>query len=403
MHSQTILATLTTARVRIARLLVIFSFVWPFINAHYFFPQAEFEVNFLPVLLAVVLAPDIFAADGLALVLLAGAIAVAAFWGSADAVMRLAIGAVPCIFLFNFQEYCVKNKEELIPRSLAYRVLQLFVGFSVLQWVDFYVHSAIPEWVTEGLSVLVPRYLGHPYDELGLRGVQGWASEPSGAAVVCLCFAVVAAYQDPKRRLRILLLLCALVLVNKSVYGMALVAILSLIYLASLKRRRYTILGLGLLAAGIVFYVSNSARLDEVVQTMMLYGANPGFNIDLARINQIVFPLVAFPGIYKPFAVFGVEMQPMGLLPLLVGYGSIFGLGLYLRLVFVRSSLRNVQSFPVALTMLFVLSFIVPADLTPAIVAFAYAATPNTGLSRKTAWYEKLVKKAQQAYATPGV
>jgi hypothetical protein len=403
MHSKAILAALTNLRVRMVRFLVIFSFVWPFLNANYFFPQAEFEVNFLPVLLAVVLAPEIFAADGIALVFLAGTLAVAAFWGSSDAVMRLAIGAVPCIFLLNFQEYCVQNRKELIPRSLAYRVLQLFVGFSVLQWVDFYVHSAIPGWVTDALTVLVPRYLGHPYDELGLRGVQGWASEPSGAGVVCLCFAIIAAHQDPKRRLRILLLLLILVLVNKSVYSMALVAILSLVYLASLQRRRYAVIGFVLLAAGVVFYVSTSARLDEVIQTMMLYGANPGFNIDFARINQIVFPLVAFPGIYKPFTVFGVEMQPMGLLPLLAGYGSIFGLALYLRLALFKSSLRNAQSFPVAVTMLFILSFIVPPDLTPAIVAFAYAATPKRGLSRKPSWYEKVMKKAQQAYATSGV
>jgi len=399
MHSRDILAALTKVRVQMARLLVIFSFVWPFINANYFFPKAEFEINFLPVFLAVALAPEIFAADGVALALLAGGLSIAAIWGSSDAVMRVAIGAVPCIFLFNFHSYCINHEEELIPGSLAYRVLQIFVGFSVIQWVDFYVHAVIPGWFTDALTVLVPRYLGHPYDELGLRGVQGWASEPSGAAVICLCFGVVAAYQDPKRRLRILLLLVLLVLVNKSVYGMALVAILSLIYLTSLQRKRYSVIGFVLLAAGVAFYASSSARLGEVMETMVLYGADPGFNIDLARINQIAFPLAAFPKIYEPFTVFGVEMQPMGLLPLLVGYGSIFGLALYLRLIF-KSSLKNVQSFPVALMMLFVLSFIVPPDLTPAIVAFAYVATPNTGLSHKTAWYEKLMKKAQHAYAT---
>jgi hypothetical protein len=91
------------------------------------------------------------------------------------------------------------------------------------------------------------------------------------------------------------------------------------------------------------------------------------------------------------------------LLPLLAGYGSIFGLALYLRLALFKSSLRNAQSFPVAVTMLFILSFIVPPDLTPAIVAFAYAATPKRGLSRKPSWYEKVMKKAQQAYATSGV
>ncbi len=401
MHSKAILAALTKLRVRTARSLVIFSFVWPFVNANYFFPQAEFEVNFLPVLLAVVLAPEIFAADGIALALLAGALAVAAFWGSTDAVMRLVVGAVPCIFLLNFQKHCVQNNEELIPRSLAYRVLQLFVGFSVLQWVDFYVHSAIPGWVTEALSVWVPRYSGHPYDELGLRGVQGWASEPSGAAVVCFSFAVVAIQQDPKKRLRALLLLAILLLVNKSVYSLALLIMLGLIYLRFIRHKRYIALGLAVLAAGILFYASTSVRLAEVVEKALFYGADPGLNIDLARVNQIVFPLMAFPKLYVPFTVFGVEMQPLGLLPLLVGYGSILGLALYLRLVLFKLSFRNARSWPLALVTLALLSLVVPSDLTPAIIAFGYAAAPTVGVVAKMTWYQRLIRKAEEAYATP--
>jgi hypothetical protein len=401
MHSKAILAALTKLRIHTARVLVIFSFVWPFLNANYFFPQAEFEVNFLPVLLAAVLAPEIFAADGIALVFLTGAMAVAAFWGSTDAVMRLVVGAVPCIFLLNFQEHCVQSKEELIPHLLAYRVLQLFVGFSVLQWLDFYVHSAIPGWVTDTLTVLVPRYLGHPYDDLGLRGVQGWASEPSGAAVVCFSFAVVAIQQDPKKRLRTLLLLAILLLVNKSVYGMALLVMLGLIYLGFSRHKRYSILGLVMLAAGMVFYASTSVRLTEVGEKVLLYGADPSLNIDLARVNQIVFPLVAFPKLYIPFTVFGVEMQPLGLLPLLVGYGSVFGLALYLRLAFFKLPFRNARSLPLALVTLVLLSLVVPSDLTPAVIAFGYAIAPTVDVVPKMAWYQRLIRKAEEAYATP--
>jgi hypothetical protein len=401
MQSQAILTELTELRLGIARFLVIFSFVWPFINANYLFPQAEFEVNFLPVLLAVVLAPEIFAADGIAMVLLGGTLAVAAFWGSTNAVLRLAIGAVPCLFLINFQQYCLSHKQELIPQSIAYRTLQVFVGFSVLQWVDFYVHPVIPGLVTNILTTVVPRYSGQPYDELGLRGVQGWASEPSGAAVVCFSFAVVAVQQDPKKRWRVLLILAILLLVNKSVYGLVLLLILGLVYLLFIRHKSYSILGLATLAAGILLYASRSVRLTEVIETALLYGADPSLNIDLARVNQIVFPLVAFPKLYMPFNVFGVEMQPLGLLPLLVGYGSVLGLALYLRLAFFKLPLQNARSLPLAFVALVLLSLVVPSDLIPAIIAFGYAVAPTTGVAPNMTWYQRLTRKAEEAYAAP--
>jgi len=393
--------SLNKLRLGLMRALVALSFVWPFINANYFFPQAEFEVNFLPVFVAAAIAPEILAADGVALALLTGTLAFAATYGSMDAVLRIAIGAFPCIFLLNLQQYCVRSNKELIPRSLAYRTLQLFVSFSVLQWIDFYVHSVIPGWITDLLTVLVPRYSGHPYDELGLRGVQGWASEPSGAAVISLCFAVVAVRQDPRRRLWVLLWLCILVVVNKSIYGMVLVAVFGFICLARRKYKWHSIIGLGLLTAGFLIYALKSARLEEVVATMVLYGADPAINIDLARVNQMLLPLAAFPGIYKPFTIFGVDMQPMGLLPLLVGYGSVFGLSLYARLVFFKLPLRNLQSSTLALLMLLMISFVVPPDLIPAIVAFTYALTPTTGLPRKDIWHERVANKLHGAYAAP--
>jgi hypothetical protein len=42
------------------------------------------------------------------------------------------------------------------------------------------------------MAVIVPRYMDAPYDDLGTRGVQGWASEPSSAAMTCFSFCAVA-------------------------------------------------------------------------------------------------------------------------------------------------------------------------------------------------------------------
>ncbi len=401
MDSRTIELAFTKGRLRLAKALVVLAFVWPFININYFFPRADFEVNFLPVLLAVAIAPDILAADGTALLLLAGTLAVAASWGSTDAVLRIVIGAIPCLFLLNFQQYCLSHGKELIPASIAYRTLQLFVAFSALQWMDFYLHPVIPGWLTNILTILIPRYSGLPYDEFGMRGVQGWASEPSGAAVVCFSFALVAAKQAPRRRLAIVLLLAVLLVVNKSIYGLLLLAVLALIYLSSFRYKRYSVIAISFCAVGLFYYAGSSTRLDEVIANTLLYGADPTLNIDLARVNQIVFPILAFPRIFRPFTAFGIEMQPLGLMPLLLGYGSVMGLGLYLRLAFFKFPLRRVKSLPLALIALAFLSFVVPSDLVPAIIAFTYAVIPAGELVPTMTWYEKVFRKAQQAYATP--
>ena len=66
MNSTAIMMAATKGRLRLARFLILVGFVWPFINANYFFRDAEFEVNFLPALLAVLIAPEILASDGIA-------------------------------------------------------------------------------------------------------------------------------------------------------------------------------------------------------------------------------------------------------------------------------------------------------------------------------------------------
>ncbi len=400
MKGSAITAFVMAARFRAAQFLVVLCFVWPFINVNHFFPQWDVEVNFVPIFLAIMILPEVLLADGLSALLLAATIAVSALWGLPEAVLRILIGGIPCLFLLNLQQYCLSRNKELIPRFVAYRTLQLFVGFSLLQWFSLYVSPVIPASFTELLATVVPRYSGEPYDEFGIRGVQGWASEPAAGAMMCFAFAVVAAQQDPKKRFRILVLLSILLTVNKSVYAIALLTMLGVVYLLSLRRKWYTVISLGLLSLAVFIYASTSGRIDDFVKSAAIYGITPDTNFQLFRITQIIYPLIAFPKVYTPVYLYDRYLEPVGLLPLLVGYGSIAGLTFYLRMAFFKFKLRDVRSVPLAMTTLFVLSFLVPPDLIPAIVALAYALAPVGEFSEKVTWYEKLIKKAQQAYAT---
>jgi len=69
-------------------------------------------------------------------------------------------------------------------------------------------------------------------------------------------------------------------------------------------------------------------------------------------------------------------MQPLGLLPLLVGYGSVFGLLLYYRVIFRSFRLRSGIWRPLGLASILLLSFMSSPNFIPAIVAFTYAMTP---------------------------
>lgn len=400
MKSTAVLPFLTAARFRAAQFLVALCFVWPFINVNHFFPQWDVEVNFLPIFLAMMVLPEVLLADGFSVLLLAATFVVSAVWGTPEAVLRLSIGSIPCLFLLNLQQYCLRRGKELIPRFIAYRTLQLFVGVSLFQWYSLYVSPVIPKWFTELLATVVPRYSGEPYDEFGIRGVQGWASEPAAAAMMCFAFAVVAAQQDPKKRFRILLLFAILLAVNKSVYAIGLLAMLGIVYLLSFKRKRYTVISLALLSLAAFFYISSSTRIDEFARSTAIYGMTPDTNFELFRLTQIFYPLAAFPQVYQPIYLYDRYLEPVGLLPLLVGYGSVIGLGLYLRMCFFKFRLKDARSVPLALATLFVLSFLVPPDLVPVIIAAAYALTPVGGISQKVVWYERVLSKMQQAYAT---
>ena len=400
MQSSAVAESLTAFRFQLARLLVVISFVWPFININHFFPQSDVEINFLPVFVASMMMPEVLAADGIALTLLAATLGVSVLWGSENAVLRVVIAAVPCLFLLNFHQYCLRRGRDLIPCSIAYRGLQLFVAFSFLQWFSFYIFSVIPGWLTEALSTIVPRYSGEPYDEFGVRGVQGWASEPAAGAMMCLSFAVVAAQQNPKRHLPTLVLLALLLPVNKSVYAIGLLAMWGLVYLFSLRSKWYAITGLSLLSLTLFVFISTSSRIEDFLTSAVIYGIEPESNFQLFRINQIIYPLTFFPRIYKPIWLFDRYIEPIGLLPVLLGYGSVAGLAFYGRLAFFKFPLRRVNSVLLVFTTLFVLSFLVPPDLVPAIVGFAYALTPTSEVAPRITWYEKLIRKAQQAYAT---
>ena len=96
---------------------------------------------------------------------------------------------------------------------------------------------------------------------------------------------------------------------------------------------------------------------------------------------QITYPLLSFPKIYSPVTLFQLDMEPLGLLPLLVGYGSIVGCVFYIRFVFRSFCSARVVSVPLALAAMFVLSLMSPADFVPVVVAFTYALAPSEASS----------------------
>jgi hypothetical protein len=397
-ESGAIIATLTRSRLAIARFLMLISFVWPFLNYDTFSPGSTVEINFLPALVAAIIAPEILLADGISCILLGGTIAVSAIWGSTDSSLRVLVGAIPCIFLLNWQKICLARKIELIPKSLAYRTLQVFVGFSIIQWFSYRVFSIIPGFVESCLAAIIPRYYGDQF--IGTRGVQGWASEPSGAAVTCFAWAVVAVQQDPAKRFRLLVLLGILTIVNGSVYALGLFTMFGIVCILSLKKTWPIIIGAIILLGGISQFARHSARFEELGENVEVQGLQFDVNQEFYRINQIVLPLASFPRIYQPAYVFGLDVQPLGLLPMLVGYGSILGLSLYVRLVFLKQRIGASKSPLLALIVAFMLSFTVPADLIPAIVAFAYALSPRSAISLRETWYQRAARACRQAYAT---
>jgi len=361
----------------LARFLVVVSFVWPFINTNYFLPESQVEINFLPVFLAIGLAPELLFEDLISLFLIVAAVAAAAIWGTVDSALRLIIGAVPCLFLVCLYRYFLRRGKELIPRPVAYWALLIFVGFCALQYVNFEVFPLIPDWLTKALTVIVPRYMDTPYDELGTRGVQGWASEPSSAAMTCFSFCAVAMQQDPKKRWRILFLFCVLGALNKSVYALLFLILLGIACLCQPGRKRHALVALVPFGAVVSYFVLQSSRIAEVRESLLLFGANQDVNRELLRFGQLIYPLSAFPGMYHPVDVFEISMKPLGLFPLLIGYGSVIGAVLYWRLAFRGLRLSQAEWRSLGFATVLVLSFMSSPDFIPVIVAFAYGLAPN--------------------------
>lgn len=362
-------------RLQLARLLIVVSFVWPFVNTAHFYPDSTIETNFFLLFLAIGLAPEALLNDKWSLLLLIPAVGVAALASSVEAGLRIVIGVIPLLFLLGlYRSFAIRGRE-LIPRLVAYRAMQAFVGFSVVQYIDQNFVSIIPGWLTDALTVLVPRYTSTPYDEFGIRGVQGWASEPSAAAMTCLAFATVAVLQQPEKRWRVLGLFAAMALLNKSIYAIALLALFGLALLFEMKNKMATLSALVPLVGGVAYFIVHSGRVLELRSNILIYGLSETSNRELLRLGQIIYPLTVFPGIYKPVELFGIKMEPLGLLPLLVGYGSVIGCLIYYRVVIARLLSLRLKSLTLALVSAAVFSFVISPDFVPIAVAFAYTVT----------------------------
>ena len=370
--------TLPSARLAAARFLVAFSFVWPYFNYTLIDPYSQVEINFLPVFLAALLLPEVTVREKWSILLSLPAFCIAFIWGNPTAPLRLATGIIPLHFVLNLTCHLRERGRDLLPPDLAYRVFQIFVGFSVAQAIDFQLLPIFPGWLTNTLVSILPRYSGMPYDEFGIHGVQGWASEPSGAAVMGVAFALVAIAQRPSRRWRVLALFMALTAVNKSVYAVMLLVLLSVGCLATLTRKRYALLASAPIGAIILFLIVRSARLVDLRSDLLINGASSGTNNELARIAQIFGPLSQFPFVYKPPLLFGgIVLEPMGLLPLAVGYGSVLGIVWLLYILRRNLPLRQVPLRPLALIAGAVLLILTAPDFIPAVVALAYFMVPR--------------------------
>jgi hypothetical protein len=372
--------TLFPQRVDIARFLVAFCFVWPFFNYNLVDPGNMMEINFLPVFLAAALLPEIALREWRSILLSLPVFAIAAFGASPVEAMRVGIGIIPLHFLLNLARHLERRSISLLPPGLAYRVLQAFVLFSIVQTVNFQVFPVIPDWLTQILTDIVPRYAAVPYDDLGIRGVQGWASEPSGAAVICSAFALVAIWERRDRRWRVLSLLLLLVVVNKSIYSILLAALLGLCCILTLRRKSYALAAFIPLSMAAIFYIAFSSRLAELHTSILSDGANSESNRELFRFAQIFTPLIQFPHVYKPQVLFDtVVAEPLGLLPLVLGYGSFMGAIWLGWIVWRNFRLRKTPLRPFALVAAFIVFMITPPDLIPAVVALAVYLAPKHG------------------------
>jgi hypothetical protein len=371
--------TFAPTRLALARMLVVFSFIWPFFNYQLVDPSSLTEINFLPVILAAVLVPEITLREKWSLVLTLPVFAVALIWANPTAWLRLAVGIIPLHFVLNLTRHLKEHGRELIPSDLAYRALIVFVVFCMMQTVQFNVFPVIPEWLTAALMQVVPRYSAIPYDDTGIRGVQGWASEPSSAALVCVAFSLVAIRQRPQRRWRVLALFALFVLLNKSIYALVLLILLALGCLFASRKKLLPLLALIPMSLAVSVYIARSGRLAQLHNNLLVSGVNSEFNKELMRFAQMFYPLQGFPRIYSPPNLYGsLVMEPMGLLPLLTGYGSVPGLVWLIYILWRNFPPRRVLLRPLALVAGLVLLMMTTPDLIPSVVALTVFLVPRT-------------------------
>jgi len=381
--------TFAPTRLALARILVVFSFIWPFFNYQLVDPSSLTEINFLPVILAAFIVPEVTLREKWSLLLTLPVFAVALIWANPSAWLRLAVCIIPLHFVLNLTRHLKEHGRELIPSDLAYRTLIVFVVFCMMQTVQFNLFPVIPEWLTAALMQVVPRYSAIPYDDTGIRGVQGWASEPSSAALVCIAFSLVAIRQRPQRRWRVLALFALFVLLNKSIYALVLLILLTLGCLFASRKKLLPFLALIPMSLAVSVYVAQSGRLVELRDNFVVSGVNSEFNKELMRFAQMFYPLEGFPRIYNPPNLYGsLVMEPMGLLPLLAGYGSVLGVVWLAYIVWRNFPPRRVTLRPLALVAGFVLLMMTTPDLIPCVVALAVFLVPRTGQDASGAYPE---------------
>jgi hypothetical protein len=277
--------SLFPVRIEIGRFLIALCFLLPFFNYHLIDPDYAMEANFLPVLLAAVILPEIMLREVWSLLLLLPVFAVALFGATPTAFMRVGIGVIPLLFVLNLTCHLREQRRGLLYPGLAYRALQVFVLVCFAQTAHI-----IPNGITQTLVAIVPRYSADAFVNTDVRGVQGWASEPSSAGVTCMAFALVSIVEQPERRWRVLALFSALLVLNRSVYATLLAIMLAIGCLLTLKRKRYALLSTVPLSMAALTYIRRSGRLSEMNDNVQTYGVNTEFNKEFVRFSQILSP-----------------------------------------------------------------------------------------------------------------
>ena len=373
------LLTFASTRLACAQSLVVFSFIWPFFNFDSVIPGNMMEIDFLLVFVAAALLPEVTLREKRSILLALPVFAVALIWANPTAPLPdWPLESSPCTLYSTSPAICGNGDGTLFPRILRTAPFRYLLHSARLRpWIStFSLYS--PEWLIAILTFFVPRYSAVPYDALGIRGVQGWASEPSSAGLMCIAFALIAILQRPDRRWRVMFLFVLVLLLNKSIYFLILTILLGLACVLTLRYKLYALLTSAVFSVIAIFYMAHSGRLAELTTSIAVDGFNRESNHDLMRFLQILNPVEQFPRVYQPIVLNGTWVaEPMGLLPLLAGYGSILGLA-WLGYILWRNFPRRQTPEPyLALLAGFVLLIMASPDLIPSIVALAAFLVPS--------------------------